>query len=178
MGALVEPHIYHFQVADFLGEDYRLGPDGVVDDMVLLYIAYGIGQTVHERFLYFRSYLPFVKQFAERVSIHVVGDYAHPQPGHFLEVIDHYDVGVRQIIAHVKLLADHLEELLFVAVSRTQGLEHDPFAMFLCGVHLIELLVPFGKVLYLGPFGLVLCHMADQCIGCDWKYWCSLDMSK
>ena len=156
---LVEPYVDKFQVMDILGEDNRLGADGIMDDMVLLDIGDGLGKLAHDFVEYFGGYLPRVDELAEGVAVDIVGDDAQPYAGDLLEVIDHHDIGMAEVIPDVELLLDHRAVLRLVAQFGLEGLEHHPLAIFLSGIYIIELLVPFGKMLYLGPFfGFVFRH--------------------
>lgn len=105
----------------------------------------------------------FVDQGAQRVAVYVVGDDAHAQAGHHLEVVDHDNIGVGEIISHFKFLFKHSLKLGLVAKLGLECLEHCPFAIFLGGVHIIELLVPLGEVLNLGPFFGRIAHIHLFC---------------
>ena len=57
-----------------------------------------------------------------------------------------------QIVAHIKFLLDHGTHGGIVGQFGAQRLEHHPLAVLLGGVDVVELLIPLGEVLNLGPF--------------------------
>ena len=103
------------------------------------------------------SDLLVINELAERVTVHIIGDYAHAQSRHFLEIVDHHDVGMAEIVAHIKFALYHLLHRRVFTILLLEGFEHYPLAMLLGSVHIIKLLVPQGQVLNFGPF-LVLSH--------------------
>ncbi len=123
--------------------------------MIALYVVYGIDKLAANLLNMLRAHLAAVKKLAKRVAIHVVGNDAHSQPGHLLEIVDHDDMLMGQVVTHVKFLLNHRMESRIFAATLLQGLEHYPFSIFLGGIDVVELLVPLGKVFYLGPFRLI-----------------------
>ena len=93
-----------------------------------------------------------VDELAKRIAVDVVGYNAETDSGNFLEIVNHQNVGGGQIIAGIELAPHHLAALRVVFELGAQRFEHYPLAMFLGGVDVVELLVPFGEVFDLGPF--------------------------
>lgn len=156
---LVETDINQLEVADILGEDDGLGAYGMVEDMVFLDVTDSLGELAYDFVENRAADLTLVDELAEGIAVDIIGDYRHPDPGDILEIVDHHDIRMAEIISDIKLLLDHLTEAGVIAQGGFEGLEHHPFAMFAGGVDIIELLVPFGEVFDLGPFvGLVFCH--------------------
>ena len=179
MFALVETYVDYLKVPYVFGEYDRFGAYGVVHYMVRLYIAYGIDKPCNDFFLYIGIDRPFVEEFSQGIPVDVVGDDTHAKPGHLFEIVDHDDAGVCQVIPHVEFLFNHLTIFGLVAQFRPQGFKHHPFAMFFCGVDLIKILIPFGKVFDFGPFGLFVAHVVAWVYrGCEIMNICSRLLSK
>ena len=152
MLALVETYVDELEVAYILGEVDCLRTDGMVDDMVALDIVDGVDKLVLQLFEDFRGDEVLVDELAEGVAVYVVGYDTSAERGHFLQIVDHHDIGVGEVVAHVKLLLEHLTELLLVGIFRLESLEHHPAAILLCGIDKVVLLLPFGEQGDLGPF--------------------------
>ena len=121
-------------------------------DVVLLNILDGVEELGLEAAHDLGCEAALVDEAAQGISVGVVGDDRHAHSGHFLEVVDHHDVGMGEVVAGIKLLAEHLAILGDVGVFLFQGLEHHPFAVFLSGVDIIEFLLPLWHEGEVAPF--------------------------
>ncbi len=123
----------------------------MVLEVVDLDIVEGIEQLIGELHNMLVGDTLILYQLGERIAVDIIGDYTSPYAGHIFKIVDHYDVGMGEIVAHLKFLLEHLLILGDASELRAQRLEHHPFAELLCGVDMIKLLIPFGEVLDFGP---------------------------
>ena len=100
----------------------------------------------------------FLYELGKAVAIHIVGDYTAPYARYIFKIIYHDDIGMCQAIAHVEFLLYHSLIARDFGILRTQGLNHHPLAELLGSVDMVEFLIPFGKMLYLGPAGCLIGH--------------------
>ncbi len=156
--ALLEAYVDELEVSDIFGENYVFGAEGLVGQMVVLNVGQGVHKLVAE-FLYVGGgEFAGPEELGERIAVDIVGDDAEPHAGHILEIVDHDDVRVSQIVAHVEFLLKHGLHLGIVLEVGLEGLEHHPLAVFFSGVDVVELLVPFGEVLNFSPPRLIFVH--------------------
>ena len=158
--ALVEAHVDEFDVSPLFGNHNHLGPERAVDDVVFL----DIRQSVRELRLDFEEQVGVdgasVDEFTQRFSVDVVGDYAHAESGNRLEVVNHHDVRVRQVVAHVEFFFEHHTKFRLLFVFRLEALEHHPFAVLFNSVNEAKFFFPFGQKGQFAPFAFTVGHSA------------------
>ena len=120
--------------------------------MVVLNIIHRLDHLSAEFFYMLLSHFAFVEELAEGKAIDIVGYDAHANTRNILEIIDHDNSRMRQIVTDIEFLLYHGPETGIVLILGLESLQHHPFAELLAGVYVVELLPPFGQQLQFGPF--------------------------
>ena len=97
-------------------------------------------------------------KLAQRVAVDIIGDNAASDAGYILEIIYHYDIRMRQTVAHIKLLLYHGLIARVGRILGLQSLDHNPLAELACGIDMIELFVPLGEMFNFGPAWSLISH--------------------